>query len=182
MHVRICRQPVGVVDGVSVGHFRAGVIYDVGTQLASVFLAEGWAEPVDEGESRRTNESPGRVSALVLVVDDDTDLRKLTASVLACNGYGVVEAQHGREAMTRLIQDTPDLVVLDLNMPVMDGWEFRAEQQRLLDGRQASIPVLLLTGADGARAHAATLQAAGVVEKPFDPERLLGAIKAALGQ
>jgi CheY-like chemotaxis protein len=182
MRVRICRQPAGAIDGISLDQFRAGVVYDVGTQLASVFLAEGWAEPVDERESSPTNQSPARVSALVLIVDDDTDLRKLTASLLACNGYGVIEAQHGRDGMTRLIQDTPDLVVLDLNMPVMDGWEFRAEQQRLRDGRLASIPVLLLTSAEGARAHTATLKAVGLVEKPFDPERLLAALKTALGR
>jgi CheY-like chemotaxis protein len=182
MRVRICRQPTDAVDGISVEHFRAGVVYNLSNELARVFLAEGWAEPVGEVENSRTDESAGRVSALVLVVDDDTDLRKLTATVLACNGYDVVEARHGREGITRLIQDTPDLVVLDLNMPVMDGWEFRAEQQRLRDGRLSSIPVLLLTAADGASAHTATLKAVGLVEKPFDPERLLAAIKTALGQ
>jgi CheY-like chemotaxis protein len=181
MRVRICRQPAGAIDGIPLEHFRAGLVYDIGTQLASVFLAEGWAEPVDEGESRPVKPPSARVPALVLVVDDDTDLRKLTASVLACNGYGVIEAQHGREGMEKLIHDTPDLVVLDLNMPVMDGWQFRAEQQRLRDGRLASIPVLLLTGADAARTHSATLKAVGLVEKPFDPDRLLGAIKTALG-
>jgi CheY-like chemotaxis protein len=180
MRVRICRQPPRAIDGVSLEHFRAGLVYDVGTQIASVFLAEGWAEPADEGESSRTNQPSGRVSALVLVVDDDTDLRKLTASILVGNGYSVIEAQDGREGIARLTQDSPDLVVLDLNMPVMDGWRFRAEQQRLPDGRLASIPVLLVTAAEGAGAHTATLKAVGLVEKPFDPERLVGAIKTAL--
>jgi CheY-like chemotaxis protein len=180
MRVRICRQPAGAIDGMSVEHFRPGLIYDVGSQLASVFLAEGWAVPVDGHETSPTSQPPARVAALVLVVDDDTDLRRMTAGVLACNGYGVIEAQHGREGLARLIQDTPDLVVLDLNMPVMDGWQFCAEQQRLPDGRLASIPVVLVTGADGAAAHRVTLKAVGVVEKPFDPDRLLDTITAAL--
>lgn len=180
MRVRICRQPAGAVGGESVEHFRPGLIYEVGNQLATVFLAEGWAERVDGHESSPTNQPATRVAALVLVVDDDTDLRKMTADVLACNGYGVIEAQHGREGLARLVQDTPDLVVLDLNMPVMDGWQFCAEQQRLLDGRFASIPVVLVTGADGAAAHSLTLKAVGVVEKPYDPERLLATITAAL--
>lgn len=178
MRVRICRQPTGTIDGVSLDNFRAGMVYDLGTSLSSVFLAEGWAVPV-EGHHGTTS-SPDGMSALVLVVDDDTDLRRLTASVLACNGYKVIEAQHGREALGQLARHAPDLVVLDLNMPVMDGWEFRAEQQRLPDGHLASVPVLLLTGADGAGTHAATLKAVGLIEKPFDPERLLRATQAAL--
>lgn len=182
MRVRICRQPAGAIDGMSVEHFRPGLVYDVGSQLASVFLAEGWAEPADRHESRPTTQPSDRVAAIVLVVDDDTDLRRMTADVLACNGYGVIEAQHGREGIARLVQDTPDLVVLDLNMPVMDGWEFCAEQRRLPDGRLASIPVVLVTGADGAAEHRVTLKAVGVVEKPFDPERLLAAITTALKQ
>ncbi len=184
MRVRICRQPPAAVNGMSVEHFRPGLIYDVGVHLASVFLAEGWAEPVDADERDRRSSPPpsGRVAALILLVDDDTDLRKMTADVLACNGYDVIEAQHGREGMARLIQDTPDLVVLDLNMPVMDGWEFRAEQQRLPDGGLASIPIILVSGAEGAQEHSVTLKAVGVVEKPFDPERLLAAITTALNR
>ncbi len=182
MRVRICRQPAGAIDGMPLDHFRPGLIYEVGTQLASVFLAEGWAEPVDGHESNPPTQRSGRVGAVVLLVDDDTDLRKMTADVLACNGYGVIQAQHGREGIARLVQDTPDLVVLDLNMPVMDGWQFCAEQQRLGDGRLASIPVLLVTGADEAAAHSVTLKAAGFVAKPFDPEHLLTAITAAIGR
>ena len=182
MRVRICRQPPGAIDGISIEHFRPGLVYDVGTQLASVLLTEGWAEPVEGHDSSQTNGRAKPVAALVLVVDDDTDLRQLTATVLACNGYGVIEARHGREGMARLRQDTPDLVVLDLNMPVMDGWEFCAEQQRLAEERLASVPVLLVTGADDATAHAATLKAVGLVRKPFDPEHLVTAIKTALGR
>jgi CheY-like chemotaxis protein len=121
-----------------------------------------------------------RSSALVLVVDDDADVRELTATVLSCNGYKVIQAQHGHDAIERLSHDTPDLIVLDLNMPVMDGWQFRAEQQRLTNRRLAAIPVLLVTAAEGAADHAATLKAVGLIEKPFDPESLLVTIEAAL--
>ena len=180
MRLRICSQPaVGALDGISLNDYRAGGIYDLSPQLANLFLAEGWAEPLEGDETARP--FANEVSALVLVVDDDTDLRQLTATVLSCNGYRVVQAQHGREALGRLASDTPDLVVLDLNMPVMDGWEFRGEQQRLADGRLAAIPVLLLTGADGADGHAGVLKAVGLIKKPFDPEELLGAIGTALG-
>jgi CheY-like chemotaxis protein len=180
MRLRICRQPTGVLEGIPLHQYRAGGVYDLGMQLSSVFLSQGWAEPVEPDE---TATAPARErSALVLVVDDDTELRHLAASVLSSNGYRVVEARHGREALGRLVSETPDLVVLDLEMPVMDGWEFCAEQQRLPGGHLATIPVLLLTGADGADGHAATLRAAGLLKKPFDPDRLLGAIRTALGR
>jgi DNA-binding response OmpR family regulator len=70
--------------------------------------------------------------------------------------------------------------VLDLNMPVMDGWAFRSEQRDLADRKRAAVPVLLMTGEDNATAFADTLQAVGVVKKPFDPTELLNAISAAI--
>lgn len=116
----------------------------------------------------------------MLVVDDQPDLRELVAQLLQSNGYNVVLAQHGREALERLCEHCPDLVLLDLNMPVMDGWEFRVEQRRLVAPDLVNIPVLILTGADNADVHAATLEAVGVIEKPFDPDRLLHAVRTAL--
>ena len=116
--------------------------------------------------------SSARAPALVLLVDDDPDARSLAAHVLELGGYGVVEAQNGRDAIDRLVKYAPDVVVLDLNMPVMDGWEFRAEQLRLQDGRLSHIPVLLATGDERATTVAAKLKAAGVIKKPFDPQGL----------
>jgi len=179
MRLRVCRQPTGNIDGVPLQSFQPGFVYDLGTQLATVFLAEGWATPIDE-DGLLTDKAPDGISALVLVVDDDTDLRQLTASLLSCNGYGVIQAPDGHAAIERLAQDTPDLIVLDLNMPIMDGWQFRAEQLRLPNGRLAAIPVLLVTGADSAGDDAATLKAVGLIKKPFDPENLLRAIESAL--
>jgi CheY-like chemotaxis protein len=149
------------------------------TQMASVFLAEGWAEPVAE-RAEPVRPPPNRIAALVLVVDDETDLRQLTSDLLTCNGYDVVQAAHGQEAIARLSQHTPDLVVLDLNMPVMDGWQFRAEQLRLADGNLTAIPVLLLTAEDRSDDQLTTLKAVGLIKKPFDPDQLLNAIEAAL--
>ena len=181
MRLRICGQPTGTIDGIPLDHFHPGLVYDISTQLAAVFLAEGWGEPCsDSDEGRRAMRPPNRLAALVLVVDDHTDVRQLTADVLACNGYDVIEALDGRDGIASLCQNAPDLVILDLNMPVMDGWQFRAEQQRLPDGHLATIPVLLVTGADDAPDHAVRLKAVGLVKKPFDPDQLLEAVQQAL--
>ena len=99
---------------------------------------------------------------------------------LAMHGYDVVEAGNGEEALQCFYPDAPDLVILDLNMPVMNGWQFRAAQQQLRDARLAAIPVLLVTGSDHAVEHAASLAAAGVVTKPFNPDRLLTAVASVL--
>ncbi len=68
----------------------------------------------------------------------------------------------------------------NLQMPVMDGWRFRAEQQLLTNVRVATVPVVLLTGTDNAEKSAKALHAAGFIEKPFEPDLLLGAVLKAL--
>ena len=164
MRLRICRPPTRKIDGFDVDTHCAGSICELGPQLANVFMAEGWAEPV----------------ARVLLIDDDAELRALTISVLIRDGYDVVEARHGNEAIRMLAEYSPDVIVLDLEMPVMDGWQFRAEQQSLPDARLANIPVLLMTAVSSAEEQVAPLRAVGLIPKPFDPDRLLAAIRAAL--
>jgi CheY-like chemotaxis protein len=168
MLLQIRRHPRGSIDGIRLESFRLGVVYDLGPQLASTFLAEGWAKPVNVG-------------SVILVVDDQEDVRKFTVRLLATHGYGVVEAQDGREAIERLRECEPALVLLDLNMPVMNGWEFCAELRRLDDQRLAAIPVVLLTGEpDVDLRHQAELRAAGLVRKPFEAERLIDTIQDVL--
>ena len=155
MHLRIRRQLTGSIDGVRLDRFRAGIVYEVGTQLASVFLAEGWAEPAAEvGAVAAVCPAPSRTAALVLVVDDETRGRRFTTRLLTGKGYETEEAGDGREAIVCLCEHSPDLVLLDLYMPFMDGW-------LTID-------------------HAATLKAVGLVQKPFYPERLLDAVRKAL--
>jgi len=180
LRVRIQQQPPGTIEGIALDQFQSGLVYDIPRHLATVFLEEGWAEPCSDVDEVRGVRRPNSLGALVLVVDDHTDCREITATLLARDGYQVIEAPDGRDAMASLCEHVPDLVLLDLNMPVMDGWEFRAEQQQLLNSQLASIPVVLVTAAPDARDHAATLKAVGVVEKPFAPKQLLEAVKLAL--
>lgn len=180
MRVQICRQPTASAFGIPTHRYREGLICEIGAQLAAVFLAQGWATPASEQDGPPAPDSSTPFAALVLVVDDDPDLRRMTVSLLTGNGHGVIEARHGEEAMARLSEHPPDLVIMDLHMPVMDGWQFRAAQQRLPDASLAATPVLLLTSADSAGEHAATLRAVGLVTKPFEPDQLLQAIQEAL--
>jgi CheY-like chemotaxis protein len=185
MRLRILTRAIGTIDGVSLGHFQVGTVYEVGSDLACVFLVEGWAELVAEDDAALFVRPPPSqvesVERLVLVVDDEPDVRQLTESLLTAHGYHVIVAGHGRDAIQRLREQCPDLIVLDLNMPVMDGWQFRTEQRYLPDRKLAAVPVLLMTAEDGAAAYADTLRAVGVVTKPFDPDDLLDAVSAAIG-
>jgi CheY-like chemotaxis protein len=183
MRLRILKPPTGTIDGVSLGQFHVGHAYELGSAIGCVFIAEGWAELVND-DSTAVFAPPTIIASsapLVLVVDDDPEVRRLTELLLAEHGYLVVLAEHGRAAMQRLCDHYPDLIVLDLNMPVMNGWDFCAEQRYLARGNRATAPVLLMSGEDDAEAQADRLQAIGVLKKPVDPDDLLAAVSAAIG-
>ena len=182
MLLRITRRPSGTFDGVALDHYQVGGIYEVGPQICGVLLLEGWAEPATyESEAPVVRPPPADASGpIVLVVDDEPEIRTLAQRALSAVGYRVQVAPNGRDAIRRLKEAPPDVILLDLNMPVMDGWEFRAEQKRLADERLSEIPVLLLTADDDAAHHAARLQAVGVLKKPFDLSALRDAISAAI--
>lgn len=106
----------------------------------------------------------------VLVVEDDQDLLTLLAMILEDAGFVVLRAENGAAALEVVAERMPSLIVLDLKMPVMDGYEF-AQHFRSRHGRSASI--LVLTAADDPKRRAAEIQAEGVLAKPFDYESLL---------
>lgn len=114
----------------------------------------------------------------VLVVDDDPDIRALLVSVLADDGYDAAAAANGYEALEILDRWTADLVVLDLMMPVMDGWTFA---RRMRDARRGDVPIVILSAATDLGRHAATIGAAGVIPKPFDLDTLLPTIERVVG-
>jgi CheY-like chemotaxis protein len=148
-----------------------------------VFLAESWAEPVEDDGSAAVQPPVLQglpTCPLVLVVDDDPDLRVIAQSFLTASGYRVALAENGREALRHVRTQCPDLILLDLRMPVMDGWQFRRRQRRLRDRDLASVPVLLITGSPDAAQHAKRLRAVGVVQKPVEPHDLVHAVEAAI--
>ena len=101
----------------------------------------------------------------VLVVDDDPDSRTLLTLALSGAGYDVATAQNGQEALRAARSHRPDVILLDLAMPVMDGFAFRAAQ--LQDPELAGIPVLCVSGRHDAAEAARDLGLDACLEKPF---------------
>jgi CheY-like chemotaxis protein len=112
----------------------------------------------------------------VLVVDDDPDLRHMVRTLLELEGCEVVTAADGREALLQARAHRPSVIVLDLMMPVMNGWSFRTEQLR--DAALADIPVLVTTAATEAIARPDSLGAARFFRKPLDFEAFTSAVLA----
>jgi CheY-like chemotaxis protein len=107
----------------------------------------------------------------ILVVEDDVDAREALAAFLENEGYTVLEANHGEEALAHLRASPVCIVLLDLMMPVMNGWDFRAEQMK--DPQMAKVPVVVVTADSGARRRARSLGVVDYMVKPIDFERLL---------
>src|SRR5262245_59639501 len=107
----------------------------------------------------------------VLLVEDDQDIREHLAGILARHGYSVVTAMNGVEALQCMRGTVPSLVLLDLMLPTMDGWQLRLEM--LKDPALAQIPVVVLSGAGSVDREAAALGAVGYVVKPFRSRAVL---------
>ena len=118
--------------------------------------------------------SATRASA-VLIVDDDDDIRESFSELLADEGFTVGEASNGADALAYLESHAlPNLIVLDLMMPVMDGVEFRRRQ--LVDPRWAAIPVLVMSASDRGAEIAAELGVTGFLAKPARGKELIAAV------
>ena len=107
----------------------------------------------------------------VLIVEDDESAREALGAFLEAEGYPVLEAANGREALDRLRQNAVGLILLDIMMPIMDGWEFRAAQLR--DPTLANIPVMVITADASARSRATNLGVQEYMTKPIQFPRLL---------
>src|SRR3981189_1657432 len=116
----------------------------------------------------------------VLLVDDYPDAREMYTEYLEFSGFDVVEAGKGREALQRAVDATPDIILMDLSLPVMDGWE--ATRRLKADERTASIPVVALTGhaLPGLSHGAKKAGADALVTKPCLPEDLVKEIRRIL--
>jgi CheY-like chemotaxis protein len=112
----------------------------------------------------------GPTAARVLVVEDEPEIRDFVAMVLGSEGYWVTTANNGAVALDQLGREAFDLILLDMRMPVMDGWSFaRAYRQ----SRGPKAPIVVLTAAHDAAERAAQISADGYLGKPFELDDLL---------
>ena len=111
----------------------------------------------------------------ILLVDDESSIRTICRVNLESDGLAVTEAVDGRAALEAVRQQQPELVLLDVMMPDVDGWELL---RRIHEKHGAgSIPVLMFSGAVNAADEAHTRGAQGFVRKPFDPNELVAQAK-----
>ena len=109
----------------------------------------------------------------ILVVDDDDGILDLLTLILEEDGYQVLTAPNGTVALQLVEQRPPHLILVDLRMPVMDGWTF-ARRYRQLPGPHA--PLVIMTAAEEASRRTAELRADGFLGKPFDKGELLAVV------
>ena len=125
--------------------------------------------------------------AKILIVDDDVDFVESTKTILESKPYDVVVACQGEEGLKKAKEENPDLILLDIIMPVTDG--FTAAEQLKKDPQLSKIPVLMLTAFSSKRQESSipvsrgyALQAEDYIEKPVTPENLLAAVEKCLAK
>lgn len=117
------------------------------------------------------------MSKLILTIDDSPSMRALLKSALDAQGFSVEGAGDGAEGLTRLRALNPDLVITDINMPNMDGFQFIEAARGIEEFRGTPILVLSTEFSDEKKGRARAAGATGWITKPFDPEKLGAAIR-----
>ena len=114
----------------------------------------------------------------ILVVDDDESIREFVSVALADEGYRVLTASDGAAALELARRQHPGVILLDMRMPVMDGWEFSRAYRRL---PSPHAPIVVVTAARDVAARAAQIQADAFLAKPFDLDELLDVVSRFAG-
>ncbi len=110
----------------------------------------------------------------ILLVDDDESILSTVEFLLTDEGYTVIAAANGKEALKHIASQTPSLILLDMKMPIMDGWAF-AQAYRESPGPHA--PIVVMTAAHDSHKRAAEINADDVIAKPFDVNHLLDLVR-----
>ena len=131
-------------------------------------------------EAATENLQAGRALAKVMVIDDSQTIRRTAETLLVKEGYAVITAADGFEALAKIADQKPDLIFIDIMMPRLDGYQACA----LIKGnaRYASTPVIMLSSKDGLfdRARGRIVGSDEYLTKPFTKDELIGAVKAYL--
>ncbi len=116
----------------------------------------------------------------VLVAEDDDDLRDVITVILEEHGYTVATAHHGLEALDEVRRRMPDLILLDMKMPCMSGWEFAERYRAAYPAPHQRAPLVIVSAAEHVSARAEEVSAAGYLAKPFTREELLSEVRLRL--
>jgi DNA-binding response OmpR family regulator len=115
----------------------------------------------------------------VLIVEDESPIRVMLSDILTDAGYGVLEAADGFEALRQLRQTRPDLIILDLMLAGMSGWQFLEHSHKQLE--RANIPVVILSAIKGGGDYPTALGVAAWLNKPVDIDQFLSAVESMAG-
>ncbi len=110
--------------------------------------------------------------SVLLIVEDNTGVRDVVVEILVGEGYEIVEARNGEEGLAALSVKQPNLILLDLEMPVMTGWAFMKQ----LKARALSIPVIIMSGRTDWAGRVTQLGAVDFLAKPFDVPELVSKV------
>lgn len=110
----------------------------------------------------------------ILVVEDDDDVAKLMDLALRSQGYSVRRAANGQEALSLLEAAIPSLILLDMKMPVMNGWEFSRRFRQIYDH---VVPVVVISAAEDTQARAEEIGAEGWIQKPVELRSLFAKVR-----
>ena len=158
----------GVAGATILGDGRVVIILDIGTLVRGDWRARYTIESAADRVDRRT---------FVLVVDDSITVRRVTQRLLERNGMRVMTAKDGVDAMALMQEHVPDIVLLDIEMPRMDGYEVAAQVRS--DPRLAQVPIVMITSRSGDkhRSRAIELGVDDYLGKPYQENQLLDAIE-----
>ena len=157
----------GISGATILGDGRIVIILDIGALVRGEWRARYAAQPLREKGDRRT---------FAMVVDDSITVRRVTQRLLERNGMRVLTARDGMDAVTLLQDNVPDIILLDIEMPRMDGYEVAAHVRN--DPRLRDVPIIMITSRVGEkhRARAIELGVDDYLGKPYQEAQLLDAI------
>jgi chemosensory pili system protein ChpA (sensor histidine kinase/response regulator) len=157
----------GISGATILGDGRIVIILDIGALVRSEWRSRFSSQPLREKGDRRT---------FAMVVDDSITVRRVTQRLLERNGMRVITARDGMDAVTLLQDNVPDIILLDIEMPRMDGYEVAAHVRN--DPRLRDVPIIMITSRVGEkhRARAIELGVDDYLGKPYQEAQLLDAI------
>ena len=128
------------------------------------------------------DEDEGRAAPLIMVVDDSVTVRKVTGRLLERSGFEVITAKDGIDAIATLEEKTPDAMLLDIEMPRMDGFEVATHMRH--DDRLRAVPIIMITSRTGEkhRERAFDIGVNAYMGKPFQENELLSTLRELLGE